>query len=357
MKKNQQEPDKINLNINKDGSELNDFLICWGNFGKRPNKLSIHNTYSTDSFSELLQDYSDDKTVSTEIVATEEGKLIFNQEVFCKINDNIYVSYFIIDKNQSTSVTTDVVFFYKEESDYDLIKEIVEQMNDCLPDWREHEHHNLNDITISNSTLQVEPIHYVDDFENFDLYYNRNTIDDIYKMIKKLKKTNKGLYILEGENGTGKTSSLKFIASEVDKMFFHIPNNLIESTINNPDFKNFIKKYDNPILVLDDCESSLLDLFGKNNQTSVNILQLVDGIQSESNPLSVICIFNETLEENNPLLDCVNLISVVDFEPLSKEEANELSKNLGHNKKFKNKTRLLDIIRKKNIDRYKKIGF
>lgn len=357
MKKIQQESDKINLNINKDGSEINDFLICWGNFNKRPNKLSIHNTYSTDSFSDLLQDYTDDKTISTEIVATEEGKLIFNQEVFCKISDNIYISYFIIDKNQPTSITTDVVFFYKEESDYEFIREIVEQMNDCLPEWREQENHKLNNITILNTIIGTEPIHYTEDFETFDLYYNSDTMKDINKMVKKLKKTDKGLYILEGETGTGKTNSLKFFASEVDKMFFHIPNNLIESTINNPDFKNFIKKYDSPVFILDDCESSLLDVFGKNNQASANILQLIDGIQSDSNPVSIICIFNEVLEENNLLLDCVNLISIVDFAPLSKEEANELSKSLGHTKRYKNKTKLLDIIKKNNIDRYKKIGF
>jgi hypothetical protein len=357
MKKNSTENDKIKLNINKDGSELNDFLISWNNFGKRPNKLSIHNTYSTEPFSQLLEDLIVEKNVSTEIIATEEGNTLFNQEVYCKINDNIYLSYFIIDKTQPTSVVTDVTFFYKEQEDYDEIKEIVEQMNLCLPSYTETENHNLFNIKLSNNTIDIEPLVFDDDFDNIELYYSELTFKELNKLIKKIRKNDKGLYLFNGEVGTGKTTSIKYIISEVDKMFFHIPGNLIEHTINNPDFRNFLKKYDNPVIILDDCESTLIDMFGKTNNSTFNILQLIDGLSSDSLKLSVICIFNEEIEENNSLLDCNNLISIVDFESLSSEEATELSKNIGSNKTYKNKTRLVDIIRKKNIDRYKKIGF
>jgi len=357
MKKNSIENDKIKLNINKDGSELNDFLISWNNFGKRPNKLSIHNTYQTESFSQLLEDLIVEKNVSTEIIATEEGNTLFNQEVYCKINDNIYLSYFIIDKTQPTSVVTDVTFFYKEQEDYDDIKEIVNQMNLCLPSYTETENHNLFNIKLSNNTIDIEPLVFDDDFDNIELCYSESTFKDLNKLIKKIRKNDKGLYLLNGEVGTGKTTSIKYLVSEIDKMFFHIPGNLIEHTINNPDFRNFLKKYDNPVIILDDCESTLIDLFGKTNNSTFNIIQLIDGLSSDSLKLSIICIFNEEIEENNSLLDCNNLISIVDFESLSSEEATELSKNIGSNKTYKNKTRLVDIIRKKNIDRYKKIGF
>jgi hypothetical protein len=357
MKKNSIENDKIKLNINKDGSELNDFLISWNNFGKRPNKLSIHNTYSTEPFSKLLEDLIVEKNVSTEIIATEEGNTLFNQEVYCKINDNIYLSYFIIDKTQSTSLITDVTFFYKEQEDYDEIKEIVEQMNLCLPSYTETENHNLFNIKLSNNTIDIEPLVFDDDFDNIELYYSESTFKDLNKLIKKIRKIDKGLYLLNGEVGTGKTTSIKYITSDVDKIFFHIQSNLLEHTINNPEFRNFLKKYDNPVIILDDCESTLIDLFGKTNNSTFNIIQLIDGLSSDSLKLSVICIFNEEIEENNSLLDCNNLISIVDFESLSSEEATELSKNIGSNKTYKNKTRLVDIIRKKNIDRYKKIGF
>jgi hypothetical protein len=72
----------------------------------------------------------------------------------------------------------------------------------------------------------------------------------------------------------------------------------LEHTINNPEFRNFLKKYDNPVIILDDCESTLIDLFGKTNNSTFNIIQLIDGLSSDSLKLSVICIFNEKIEEN-----------------------------------------------------------
>ena len=42
---------------------------------------------------------------------------------------------------------------------------------------------------------------------------------------------------------------------------------------------------------------------------------------------------------------------------LSNEEANELAKHLGSNKKYKNKTRVIDIIKKRSSNEAIKIGF
>jgi hypothetical protein len=352
MKKNT----KMNLNINKDQNELNDFLISWNIFGKRPNKISIQNTYLTSSITELIDSLSLEKDVFTEIVASKEGKLIFNQEIFCKINDNVYISYFILDKNQTHSIVSDVTFFYKEEGDYDDVKKIIESMNSCLVDFEQEDGYNLNFVTIHNSTLDVEPILFEDDFEDVEHYYSKDTFKDINKCIKSLKKNNKGLYIFNGERGTGKTSIIKYISLNINKMFIYIPNNIIESTINNPDFKNLLKKYENPVIVIDDCETSLQDVFLKSTQATNNIIQMIDGLYADNNPVSIICIFNDYVEENT-LLECNNLVSVVDFEYLDTEESNDLSKVIGSKKTFKNKTRMLDIIRKKNPVKDKKIGF
>ena len=45
----------LNLNINKDEDGLNDFLYCWQQFGNRPNKITIHNTYTTKSFQKFIK--------------------------------------------------------------------------------------------------------------------------------------------------------------------------------------------------------------------------------------------------------------------------------------------------------------
>jgi hypothetical protein len=56
-------------------------------------------------------------------------------------------------------------------------------------------------------------------------------------------------------------------------------------------------------------------------------------------------------------LECNNLIDVIEFEYLSSEESMELAKHLKSNKKYKNKTKLVDIInRRSNIEEFE-IGF
>ena len=39
------ESSSINIDVTKDDYNLNDFLVCWKNFGKRPNRIIIHQNY------------------------------------------------------------------------------------------------------------------------------------------------------------------------------------------------------------------------------------------------------------------------------------------------------------------------
>ena len=350
---------KLSININKDDSNLNDFLYCWDMFGTRPNKIVIHNTYSTKLFTKIVSEHSIDKNIFTEIIPNDEDFTI-NDKIISNLGNNVYLSYIVIDRSQENSIISDVVFFYKSQENSKKVQSIIEELNDCLVDFCEEETNNLNTIALSSqSGLEIEPIELDDDFDNFDHYYSSNTNKSIEKLIKKIKKSDKGLSVLYGERGTGKTSVINYIASNLDRIVIFIPNNLIEHTINNPDFRKFIKKFHKPIIVLDDCELTLSDYYNRTNITTNNILQMVDGFLSDTMEVNIICIFNTDEEDDidESLLECNNLIDVIEFEYLSGEEAEELSKVVGGSKKYKNKTRLVDIIKKRSGGDQKKIGF
>ena len=349
----------LSININKDDSNLNDFLYCWDIFGKRPNKIVIHNTYSTKPFAKIVSEHSIEKNIFTEILPNDEDFTI-NDKIISNLGDDVYLSYIVIDRNQDNSIVSDIVFFYKSQESSKKVQSIIEELNDCLVDFCEEETNNLNTIALSTqSGLEIEPIELDDDFENFDHYYSSNTGKSVEKLIKKIKKSNKGLSVLYGERGTGKTSVINYIASKLDRIVIFIPNNLIEQTINNPDFRKFIKKFQKPVIVLDDCELTLSDYYNRTNITTNNILQMVDGFLSDTMEVNIICIFNTDDEDDidEALLDCNSLIDVIEFEYLSGEESEELSKVVGSGKKYKNKTRLIDIIKKKSGGDQKKIGF
>lgn len=349
----------LSININKDDANLNDFLYCWDIFGTRPNKIVIHNTYSTKSFAKIVSEHSIDRNIFTEIIPNDENFTI-NDKIISNLGDDVYLSYIVIDRNQDNSIVSDISFFYKSQESSKKVQSIIEELNDCLVDFCEEETNNLNTIALSSqSGLEIEPIESDDDFENFDHYYSSSTNKSIEKLIKKIKKSDKGLSLLYGERGTGKTSVINYIASKLDRIVIFIPNNLIEHTINNPDFRKFIKKFHKPVIVLDDCELTLSDYYNRTNITTNNILQMVDGFLSDTMEVNIICIFNTDDEDDidEALLDCNSLIDVIEFEYLSGEEAEELSKVVGGSKKYKNKTRLIDIIKKKSGGDQKKIGF
>lgn len=349
----------LNLNINKDDSELNDFLYCWQVFSSRPNKILIHSSYSSKLFEEVVSKYKNQSNNFIEILNDGESEVVVNVKSLISIEDSkIYCSYIIIDKNSDNSTVNELTFFYVSEEEYEKVQDIIEELNDCLLNFCDDDINNLNVISITQNGLEVEPIESELDLDNFELFYSKSTLKDINKLVKEIKKSNKGLSILYGDRGYGKTSVINYIASKLDRIVIFIPNNMIDHTINNPEFRKFLKRYDRPVIVIDDCEMVLGEIFTKSNISSNNILQMVDGFLSDNLQVSVVTIFNVEDEDeiDHTLLDCNNLLRVIEFDELSINESNELSEHLGHNRKYKNKSRVLDIIKNNKIREVFEIG-
>jgi len=350
------ERSSLNLNVTKDDYNLNDFIYCWDRFGNRPNRVVIHNTYSTKLFNKVMSDYILDKNVFTEIIPDSE-EVIINDKILAKLDERCYLSYVVADRNMDNSFIDSITFYY--DGGYDGIQTFVEELNDCVLDYCEDDSNKLNTIGLSVNGLEIEPINLKEENDNVDLFYSTSTFKSITKAIKGIKKAEKGLTLLYGERGTGKTSVINHIASKLDRIVIFIPSSMVEHTINNPEFRKFIKKYEKPILVLDDCEVFFNDTYSKTSPLAINILQMVDGFLSDTMNVNIIAIMNvEDEDEIDPsLLECNNLIEVVEFETLSEEESNDLAKHIGSNKKYKNKTKVIDIIKKRNSDAEVSIGF
>ena len=349
---------KINININKDDSELNDFLYCWSEFKSRPNKIIIYNTYLREPFINIINEYSVDKNRFTEVIPSTES-LIINDKILEKINDGLYISYLVLDRINENSIINDVVFFFKDDEQLELVNQLIEQLDTCIFDLETKDSDvNFNTISITQNGIDLEPSELLELDEEVDYYYNTKTLKNINKLIKLIKKSNKGLSLLYGDRGTGKTSIINYLNKKLSKMVIFIPNNMIDTTINNPEFKSFIRKYPNSVLVIDDCEVIFNQLFNKSNTFVNNLLQLVDGPLSDSFKLNIVMLFNLNDEDeiDQSLIDCNNLLDVIEFDLLEIESSNELAKHINSRNKYKNKTKLIDIIKKRIPVEIKKIG-
>lgn len=352
----------LSLNINKDDSIINDYLYVWDYFKSRPNKVTIHKSYVSEEFENKIQPFEVESNKFSEIIPSD-GESIVNDKILKTLSleeKSIFISYVVIDRNYDSSSISDITIYYKDNEDEDLVNKLINDLEDCYIEFCDEEVNNLNTIQFSGASgLDLEPVDTSIDLEVFELFYSSKTNKKLSKLIKKIKKSDNGLVILYGERGTGKTSAISQIANKLDRIVIFIPNNMIEHTINNPDFRKFLKRYSKPIVVIDDCEMLFNDYLTKSNLVVNNLLQLSDGFLSETIDVTFITIFNveDEVEIDHNLIECNNLIDIVEFEYLDEEEANELSNHFNDKQKYKTKMRVVDIINKRASHNNKKIGF
>jgi hypothetical protein len=337
--------DKINININSDDNELNDFLFCYDEFGSRPNKIVVYNYYKNNILTDILNklDYNE-FNIFTEMIPGETN--IINDKILVKLSENIYLSYIALDVENNDSIINDITFYYKSLDDYSSIDDFLNKLSPALvypEDLQEETSNSLfNTFTLTQDGLISEPIDFDVD-EDIKLFYNKKTFSNVNKLIKKIKNSNKGLSIFTGERGTGKSNMVKYMVNKCGKNIFYISNNLIEYTINSPEFKTFLNNHTNVLLVLDDCETYLNSY---TNPVTNNILQMVDGLLSDKYNVNILLIYNGECY-NDDLLDCNNLLDTINFEYLDKNEGSKLSKHIKSDLEIKNKYKLSDILFKR----------
>lgn len=348
----------LKININKDDSGLNDFLYLWNLFGSRPNKVLMHGTFDfrdTETFFEKYQKINK----FTEIICLDTGDII-NDKILLKCSDNLFISYISVDKLTDNALISDINIYYLSSDDTEEVNQIVKSISEFQIIEETEDFHNLNSISLSGSSIELEKIEYTDlDLENIEEYYSSQTFKNLSKWLKKSKKPKPGLSIFYGSRGTGKSSVIKFLASKLERNFIYIPNNLIDLTINSSEIYKFLQKHKNPIIIIDDCEMIFSEFFTKSNVIVNNLMQIIDGPLSNKVKASIITIFNieDTNEIDHNLMDCNNLVDIIEFTNLSNSEANQLSDFLGYKQKHKSDIRLLDLIKNNKSNNKKRLGF
>lgn len=264
-----------------------------------------------------------------------------NDSTYTDEEEDIYEGYYYIK-----------TIYYKEDTDFSPIIEYLNtNVTDKLP--------TSNKIDIIVQTQQGYT------FKEYSLKSTHVDVDTMYNddfrpvydhIVNKLNNGNKGVVLLYGDPGTGKTNLLRHLTTVVTEKFVFVPINMIEH-VSSPSFISDLITNKGKILVIEDCENYIQDRKTSHTTVVSPLLQITDGILSDLMDIKIICTFNTDLTKvDEALLREGRLIAEYEFKELSDEKAEALA-----GKKVEGKKTLANIFNqltyKANKKEEVKIGF
>ena len=184
---------------------------------------------------------------------------------------------------------------------------------------------------------------------DIDLNYGKDFKPVHEKIIKQLHEPNgKGLVLLHGVPGGGKTHYLKYLASKIkDKQVLFIPPYMADF-ITSPEMTPFLIQNSNSVLFIEDAENVITDRNINGSNGVSNILNITDGILSDILKIQVVATFNmDKAKIDSALLRKGRLIAEHKFDALPVDDANALLKHLG---KEANATKEMTLTEIYNVD-------
>jgi ATP-dependent 26S proteasome regulatory subunit len=191
--------------------------------------------------------------------------------------------------------------------------------------------------------------------------YNDDLLEINDIILKRLNKENdKGLVLLHGIPGTGKTSYIRHLIQNIEKNLIYMPTDLARE-IANPSFIDFMLENKNSVLIIEDAEDILESRNSGRNGVLANLLNVTDGLLSDCLKIQIVCTFNTNLKNiDSALLRKGRLIARYEFKKLSVQKSQALSAKLGFDKTINNEMTLSEIFNQEEMlfeEIKKTIGF
>lgn len=197
---------------------------------------------------------------------------------------------------------------------------------------------------------------------NIEDNYNDDFIPIHNTILRKLNENNqKGVVILHGKPGTGKTNYIRHLITSIQKNVIFLPPNMAASMV-NPEFINLLTENINSVLVIEDAENILTDRKANGGSPVSALLNIADGLLSDCLSIQIVCSFNTDISKiDTALLRKGRLIGKYEFNELSTAKSQALSDKLGFNTTINEPMTLAAIYNQDDLDfskeRRNTIGF
>jgi hypothetical protein len=175
------------------------------------------------------------------------------------------------------------------------------------------------------------------------------------------KKNDKGIVLLHGLPGTGKTTYLRYLIGKIKKrVLFLSPG--VAGNLMNPDFIEMLVNNPNTVVIIEDAENIIMDRKYNTGSSVSNLLNISDGLLADFLNVQLICTFNNSLTfVDSALMRKGRLIAKYEFGKLSVAKAQRLSNHLGLSTLVKEPMTIAEIAnpheKEQPVSRVEVIGF
>ncbi|OAQ39822.1 hypothetical protein A5893_09615 [Pedobacter psychrophilus] len=295
-----------------------------------------------------------------------------------QIKDNYYKKRFL---QKFKAVDFDDVFYFIDEDlmvNFDHINDVVRflfrktemfkvnEIKNGITKFKTRKSKNQPIVSLLVSTskgIDTKPFEINKPKLNISDNYNDDFIEVHQTILKRLnKKNDKGLVLLHGKPGTGKTSYIRYLISSVKKDVIFLPPNMA-SAITNPDLISVLVDNPNSIFVIEDAENIVVDRENDGNSPVSAILNISDGLLADCLNIQIICSFNTDISKvDNALMRKGRLIAKYEFKELEIVKAQKLSTKLGFSLNINSPMLLTSIYNQdekeyNNKKNFKSVGF
>ncbi len=242
----------------------------------------------------------------------------------------------------------------------DFLDEVTKLVNQCRTRGK-REPLEINLVTGSGSNMELKSMEVKRVKLDLDLFYE-DDFKEVDAVIRERLNTekDKGIVLLHGLSGAGKTTYLRYLIGKVKKrVMFLSPS--IAGNLMEPGFIDLLIDNPNTIVIIEDAENILIDRKQQTSSSVSNLLNISDGLLADFLNVQLICTFNSSLSLiDSALIRKGRLIAKYEFGKLSVVKAQRLSKHFGFDTKITRPMTIAEIANqheKEQPNRIEVIGF
>jgi hypothetical protein len=257
-----------------------------------------------DVYQRIYHDWDDDQILFSKTI------LVLENKVMVKLCDE-WVEIYFSNKN------------------YDLANKMLNEFK-LMKAAEKEKDYEINVISLNGREFELKTIAINPTMLDIDLYYNDDfkAVDAIIRE-RLTKENDKGIVLLHGLPGTGKTTYLRYLIGNLKKKVMFVSPG-VAGNLTNPEFMDLLLDNPNAVLVIEDAENIIMDRRYSSQSSVSNLLNISDGLLSDCLNVQIICSFNSELGlVDNALLRKGRLIARYEFGKLSVDKASALSTHLG----------------------------